>query len=112
MSIEGDTVTVTLAAAVRPDELVSAAYVKPASGMLRDALHYTDVSSFDHFRVETVEDVTGPTLTGAVYIEHPTVSSSSNWTLYFDEALDPNSVPAAADFVVTSSSTAVRTPQS
>lgn len=60
-------------------------------------LHYTDVSSFDYFRVETVEDVTGPTLTGAVFIDHPDTTNfptRSIVTLYYDEALDTGSVPA------------------
>ena len=97
-TIDGDTVTVNLAAAVRSDELARVSYAKPASNGLRDAAHLTEVLSFDRFRVETVDDSTPPTLLNAVYINHPTVPTMSNWTLYFDEALDAGSVPAAADF--------------
>ena len=103
--INGDTVTVTLAAAVRPDEIVWVTYVKPASNMLMDSVHYTEASSFDRFRVETVEDITGPAFSGAVFIQDPMTSTVTKWTLYYDEALDTSSVPAAADFAVGSGAT-------
>ena len=96
--IDGKTVAVTLAAAVRSDEAARVSYTWPASNRLREAIHLTEVLSFDRFRVETVADVTGPTLTGVAYIDLPGSLTASRAVLYFDEGLDTSSVPAAGDF--------------
>ena len=96
--IDGKTVAVTLAAAVRSDEAARVSYTWPASNRLREAIHLTEVLSFDRFRVETVADVTGPTLTGVAYIDLPGSLTASRAVLYFDEGLDTSSVPATGDF--------------
>ncbi len=100
--IDDATVTVTLTAAVKEGELLSVSYAKPAESPLRAAAGSPDVLSFEGFHVEGVHDSTPPKLVGVVYVQHPTIGSQSNWTLYFDEALDTGSVPAAADFTVAS----------
>ena len=98
--IDDATVTVTLTAAVKEGELLSVSYAKPTQSPLRAAAGSPDVLSFESFHVEGVHDSTPPKLRAVVYVDHPTVSGKSLWTLYYDEALDTSSVPAAADFVV------------
>ena len=86
------------------DELASVSYTPPATGSkLQDATYATAVKAFGGFRVETVEDTAGPTLLNVVYIDHPTSTSNALMTLYFDEALDPNSVPVAGPFEIRAS---------
>ena len=98
--IDDARVAVTLAAAVRSDELLRVSYAKPAQSPLRAAAGSPDVLSFEGFHVEGVHDSTPPKLTGAVFIQNPEQSSQSKVTLYFDEALDTSSVPAGTDFEV------------
>ena len=101
VGIDGDTVTVALAAAVRPDELASVSYTWPASNRLRDAAHLTEVQSFSGFRVETVADVTPPTHSRTLFTRDPEAGTRTLAYIYFDEALDTSSVPAPADFTIT-----------
>ncbi len=100
--IDDATVTVTLTAAVKEGELLSVSYAKPAASPLRAAAGSPDVLSFEGFHVEGVHDSTPPKLVGVVYVQHPTNVTQTNWTLYYDEALDTGSVPAATDVTVTS----------
>ncbi len=105
VSIQGNTVTVGLAAAVRPDEVASVSYAPPTTGKkLQSATYATAVKAFSGFRVETVNDATGPTLTGVAYIDHPTVSTGGRMTLYYNEALDTSSVPGLTNILVRDSS--------
>ena len=105
--IDDATVTVTLTAAVKEGELLGVSYAKPAASPLRAAAGSPDVLSFESFHVEGVHDSTPPKLVGVVYVNKPTNNSQSKWTLYYDEALDPGSVPAAADFTVASQGTSL-----
>ena len=99
VSIQGNTVTVGLAAAVRPDEIASVSYAPPATGnKLQSATYATAVKAFSGFRVETVQDFTGPTFQVANFFVNPEASTRTIAVIYFDEALDTNSVPAPADF--------------
>ena len=101
VSIQGNTVTVGLAAAVRPDELASVSYAPPATGnKLQDATYATEVKAFSSFRVETVQDFTPPTRTGTIFVPDPAASTRTLAFIYFDEALDTSSVPAPADFAI------------
>ena len=101
VSIQGNTVTVGLAAAVRLDELLSVSYAPPATGKkLQSATYATAVKAFSGFRVETVADITPPTRSGTIFVVNPAVTTQTKAYIYFDEALDTNSVPAAADFAV------------
>ena len=99
VSIQGNTVTVGLAAAVRLDELLSVSYAPPTTGKkLQSATYATAVKAFSGFRVETVADITGPTFQVANFFVNPEASTRTIAVIYFDEALDTNSVPAPADF--------------
>ena len=100
-SIDGNTVTVGLAAAVRPDEVASVSYSPPATGKkLQDANYFTAAKAFSGFKVETVEDITPPSLIDVRFVVNPAIPTQTKAYIYFDEALDTSSVPAAADFAV------------
>ena len=102
VSIQGNTVTVGLAAAVRLDELLSVSYAPPATGSkLQSATYATAVKAFSGFRVETVQDITPPTREGTIFVRDPAASTRTLAYIYFDEALDTGSVPAPADFTIT-----------
>ncbi len=101
VSIDGSTVTVGLAAAVRPDEIVSVSYTPPATGKkLQSATYATAVKAFSGFQVETVQDFTAPTRTGTIFVRDPAASTRTLAFVYFDEALDTSSVPDPADFAI------------
>ncbi len=100
-TVAGKAVTVTLAAAVRADEHVMVSYAKPASAPLQDG-EGNAVLAFGHFRVETVHDAVPPALVGgaAEALAFGTPSGSAKVVLYFDEALDADSVLAVGDISV------------
>ncbi len=100
-TVSGAKVTVALAKAVRANETARVYYTKPASNPLEDT-DGNDVLSFDSFRVERVYDGIPPNYrTGsAVQTDFTTGSIASKVVLYFDETLEPGSVPATTDFVV------------
>ena len=98
----GTKVTVTLAKAVDPDDLASVSYIKPAIyPWLNSPIVVAAVLSFDGFRVETVRDVAAPKLLGGAAVQTRATPPRTEVALYFDETLDPGSVPAVGDFEVT-----------
>ena len=96
-SVSGQVVTVTLAEAVRGDEDISVSYATPASAALQDTLG-NPVAAFDSFAVETAVDLVPPALSDQTAVSP---GNQAKAILYFDEALDAGSVPAAGDFQVT-----------
>ena len=104
--VTGSSAYVTLASAVRPDELVSVSYAKPGSGsrLAAGAAGNAAVESFDRFRVETVHDTTAPTLADWWLSEKGNAQNPplrSRLVLTFNEPLDPVFVPAPGDFAMT-----------
>ena len=97
--VAGSTVTVTLAEAVMPDVLASVTYDPPALDL--KASDDTPVPRFAGFRVETVLDTVAPALTQAGVAQTHANPARFRVALYYDEALNPDSVPAADDFSVT-----------
>ena len=97
-AVSGSTVTVTLAEPVGPDETALVSY-DTSHGLgqwIRGGVH-----AFDNFQVETVSDLAGPKLVGgAVMQTRILLPRRATVVLYFDEALDPGSVPATGDFTV------------
>ena len=76
-------------------------YTPPATGgKLQDATYFAAVKAFDRFQVETVADITPPSLTGEAFYVNPAATTRTKVFLYFDEALDTSSVPAPADFAI------------
>lgn len=113
VAVKANTATVTLAESIGTDETASITYTRPATKMLRRALTHTQVPSFVSFRVESVDDIGGPESVGSAffYIGGSNPPVQTDIFLYFDEALDESSVPAAADFAVTIDGTsATQTP--
>ena len=98
-TVSGTEVAVQLAEAVRADELATVSYAKPASAPLQGA-GGDAVLSFDHFKIETVYDGVAPKLLSLDALQTGTSPARSRIVLYFDEPLDPDSVPAAGDFSV------------
>ena len=83
VAVAGSSVTVMLAAGVRGDELASVDYTRPASAWLRGAASGNPpVLSFDHFRVETVDDVTPPSLVRTVIAQTSSSPATSKMSLY------------------------------
>ena len=112
VTISLNKVTVTLAEAVGPDDLASVSYVEPPGAMHLWGSGSIDVLPFDGFRIETVRDVAAPKLVGGAAVQTRTTPARTEVALYFDEALDPGSVPAAGDFEVTVGTEAAATPSS
>ena len=105
-SVTGDLVVVKLARAVRPDEQANLEYTRPASHPLLGASTGNPaVLSFRQFPVTWIDDGTAPALAGGTVVQ--TSSTTSKMALYFDEALDTASEPAAGDFAVATGATAV-----
>ena len=104
-AISGSTVTLTLASAVAAGTGVTVAYTKPTTGSnnkLRDAAK-NEVANFSgQTVVNATGDTTAPTFGTAVLGE-----DGVTLTVTFSEALDVNSVPAAADFTVQAGGSAV-----
>ena len=99
--VSGRAVTVTLAEAVRTDELGRAEYAKPATGALRGAgTGNPEVKSWERgaFLVERVVDIGDPEAVSAAV--SAVSATDSRLVVYFDEALDGTSTPAAGDFSV------------
>ena len=86
-----DFILVTLAKAVRPDEQVRVSYAKPATEPILQGADMQAVQSFDRFRVETVHDVTPPTILQRTVVEETTTRYKV--FVHFDEPLDESSVP-------------------
>ena len=100
VDVSGPEVTVRLAEAVKADERASVSYAKPDAAPLRGADAGADVEPFERFSVQTVEDVTPPAYQSAQVVQVQASPVSHKLVLYFDEALDPTSVPAPGDFNV------------
>ena len=101
-------VTVTLASALRADENAAVSYEKPSSMPLRSAASgNAEVQSFDRFKISAADDGVAPKLRGGVAVQTGTSPARSKLVLYFDEALDTSSVPAAGNFAVRTDGTVV-----
>ena len=99
--VSGRAVTVTLADAVRTDELGRAEYAKPATGALRGAgTGKPEVKSWERgaFLVERVVDIGDPEAVSAAV--SAVSATDSRLVVYFDEALDETSIPVVGDFSV------------
>ena len=100
-SVDGTVVTVTLARPVRGDEDASVTYYKPDAAPLRGAATGNpEVRPFRRFHLVAVSDAGAPAPLGGAVAETGTSPPRSRMALYFSEALDASSVPAAADFAV------------
>ena len=108
----GTKVTVTLAEAVDPDDLARVSYKRPGGSNNLQNSAGVSVLPFDGFRVETVGDVAAPKLVGGAAVQTRTTPARTEVALYFDETLDPGSVPAVGDFEVTVGTEAAATPSS
>ena len=110
VSVTGREAFVTLAAAARPDEQASVSYAAPASGakLQASASGNAAVLSFRDFALAAIHDVTPPNLLSApanilqTRANDPLMQGKSRIMLYFDERLDRASVPAVADFALSS----------
>ena len=103
-------VVVTLAEPVRPGDLVTVSYTKPAISPLTSGVGSAprpEVLSFDRFRVQAVTDAVPPKLLGGGVAQTSETPAESRAALYFDEALDAASVPATGDFAARVGATAV-----
>ena len=98
-TVSGTEVTVELAEAVHPDEQVSVSYEKPGSAPLQSTASAA-VLSFDRFRIETVYDDIPPEYASAEALQTGNNPVKSKVVVYFDEPLDPDSVPAGTDFAL------------
>ncbi len=110
-SVVGSTVTIPLEKALSADDrAVRVSYFKPSTGpVLKDRLLHTEVAAFREFPVDSNHDVTPPGAPAMVAGQHPTVTTASTVVLYFAEALDTGSVPAAANFTASAAGTTVTT---
>ena len=108
-TVSGATVTVALDENEEPvgaKDLVSVSYTPPTSKPLQNA-GGNDVLAFERFRVERVIDSKAPTAkVGLGLWQTQTTPVRANLFVYFDEAPDASSVPAATDFSVTVGGTA------
>ena len=109
VAVSGDTVTVTLAKAVPPGGAASVTYDPPTLS-LKAAADDTRVGRFEGFKIETVYDKTVPVLARAAVVQTSKNPDGFRVALYYDEALDPESVPATTDFSLTLDSNAAVTP--
>ena len=109
VAVSGDTVTVTLAEAVPPGGAASVTYDPPTLS-LKAAEGNGRVARFEGFKIETVYDKTVPVLVGAAVVQTSKNPDGFRVVLYYDEALDPESVPAIGDFSLTLDSNAAVTP--
>ena len=100
VAVLGDTVTVTLADAVPPSGSASVTYDPPTLS-LKAAEGVGRVARFEGFKIETVYDKTVPVLARAAVVQTSKNPDGFRVALYYDEALDPESVPAVGDFGVT-----------
>ena len=107
-AVAGDTVTVTLARAVRADEDASVSYWKPTANPLQGAATGNPaVRTFRYFHGVTVSDAEAPAPIGGGVVQTGTSPARSKMALHFSEALDESSTPAAGDFAVRVGATAV-----
>ena len=95
VAISGSDVTLTLEAAVAHGATVTVSYTKPGSDPLQDAAE-NEVASFSGQPVTNntpAPDMTAPGFSSAVV-------NGDTLTVTFNEALDPNSVPAGSAFTL------------
>ena len=93
-TVSGTTVTVTLARAVADGERVWMNYYRPDTGQIQAArTGNPEAEPFKNFTVSNPTDTTAPALLG-------TSAQGTKVAIYFDEALDTGSTPAATDFAV------------
>ena len=109
VAISGSTVTVTLAEAVPPKVSAQVTYDPPALSLKGDGDN-TYVASFLGFKIETVYDIAVPKLKQAAVAQTSKNPDGFRVALYYDEALDPDSVPATTDFGLKLNSNAAVTP--
>ena len=108
-TVAGDTVTVTLARAVRANESATVTYWKPSANPLKGARSGNPaVRTFRGFILVSVSDVGAPALLGGGVVETSATPPRAKMALYFSEALDETSTPAAGDFAVRVGANAVR----
>ena len=103
VTISGATVTVTLDDAdggVKPGEIASVTYDPPTLS-LKAGEDNGRVARFENFNIETVYDTAVPELKQAAVVQTSKNPDGFRVALYYDEALDPDSVPATTDFGVT-----------
>ena len=107
-AVDGTVVTVTLARPVRGGEDASVTYRKPDTAPLRGAgTGNPEVRAFRDFEAVRVHDAGGPAPLGGAVAQTGTGPARSKMALYFSEALDAASAPAAADFAVRRNTAAV-----
>ena len=109
VAISEKTVTVTLAEAVPPNVAAQVTYDPPTLSLKADDDN-TYVAGFLGFKIETVYDTAVPVLTQAGVAQTSKNPDGFRVALYYDEALDPDSVPATTDFSLTLDSNAAVTP--
>ena len=93
VTVSGDTVTVTLADAVPPGGAASVTY-DPPTLLLKADKGNGRVARFVGFKIETVYDTEVPVLARAAVVQTSKNPDGFRVVLYYDEALDPESVPA------------------
>ena len=99
VTVSGSMVTVTLAEAVAPRMLASVTYDPPTLSLM--GADGNSVSRFADFQVATVIDTVAPALTQVGAVQTDASPPGVRVVAYYDEALAPDSVPAASDFSVT-----------
>ena len=109
VGISGKTVTVTLAEAVPPKVSAQVTYDPPALSLRGDD-DGTYAASFLGFKIETVYDIAVPKLKQAAVAQTSKNPDGFRVALYYDEALDPDSVPATTNFGLKLNSNAAVTP--
>ena len=98
-TVSGSTVSVKLAWEVRVDEIASVSYTRPDYAPLESADGLA-VLSINQFKIALVYDGKKPTRVQQAAVQTRTSPAQSKIVLYYDEALDTSSVPAADDFEI------------
>ena len=96
VAIAAKTVTLTLASAVTPDDVVKVRYTQPSTDPLEGSANDAAVATFAD---QSVTNATAPVFQSAMV-------NAADLTVTFDVRLDQNSVPAPGDFSVTVGSAA------
>ena len=109
VAISEKTVTVTLAKAVPPNVSAQVTY-EPPTPSLKAAAGSGLVASFMGFKIEKVYDTAVPDLMHVGVAQTSTNPYGFRVALYYDEALDPDSVPATTDFSLALNSNPAFTP--
>ena len=100
VAISEKTVTVTLAEAVPPNVAAQVTYEPPTLSLKAKGAN-GPVAGFMGFKIETVYDTAVPELMQVAAAQTSRNPDGFRVALYYDEALDTDSVPATTDFGVT-----------